>query len=323
MGAVAGPATGSGERTIRLLDYDPALGATLRPERRAEAHASALVPVHEVPPGTRTTAELTDGIRPAYGVLVLDGLANRTVILDGGASAQLIGPGDLLRAGEGGDDGLVATTNRWTVLEPLTVALLDERFLLTVRRWPELVAALFARVAAQDERREVHRALSQLPRVEDRVHALMWLLAERWGRMTPQGVVLRLRLTHELIGQLVGAKRPTVSLALKELEERGSVHRRGDGGWLLEHAWSVQPTAEPEPIAEGVGLLPDEPPRAAAPPPAPGQALTGEDIVQDVRRRIERMRLVHARMREDVAATLAHTVTVRERTNALLRDRSY
>jgi len=243
MGCAAGPATG--QRTIRLLDYDPALGATLRPERRAEAQARVVAPVVEVAPGTRTPAELAGGTRPPYGVLVLDGLANRTVTLDGVVSAQLVGPGDLLRIGDdGAGDGLVATATRWTVLEPLTVALLDERFLLTVRRWPELVAALFARVAAQDERREVHRALAQLPRVEDRVHALMWLLAERWGRVTPQGVVLRLRLTHELIGQLVGAKRPTVSLALKELEERGVVRRRDDGGWLLEQASAPRASGE-------------------------------------------------------------------------------
>lgn len=244
MGWAAGPATG--QRTIRLLDYDPALGATLRPERRAEARERAVAPVVEVAPGTHTTAELAGGTRPPYGALVLDGIVNRTLLLDGVVSAQLIGRGDLLHIAADGDE-LVAAVTRWTVLEPLTVALLDERFLLTVRRWPELVAALFARVAAQDERREIHRAVLQLPRVEDRVHALMWLVAQRWGRMTPQGVVLRLRLTHELIGQLVGAKRPTVSLALKELEERGSVHRRGDGGWLLEHAWA-QPSGEPEPL---------------------------------------------------------------------------
>lgn len=247
MGSAAGPATG--QRTIRLLDYDPALGATLRPERRAEARERAIAPVVEVAVGTRTAGELAGGTRPAYGVLVLDGLANRTLALDGVVSAQLVGPGDLLRVDDGGSDRLVATAARWTVLEPLTVALLDERFLLTVQRWPELVAALFARVAAQEERREVHRALAQLPRVEDRVQALMWLLAERWGRMTPHGVVLRLRLTHELIGRLVGAKRPTVSLALKALEERGVVRRRDDGGWLLEHASDPRATGDPEAAA--------------------------------------------------------------------------
>jgi len=60
------------------------------------------------------------------------------------------------------------------------------------------------------------------------------LLAERWGMVTPQGRIIRLPLTHETLGSLIGARRPTVSLALGDLAERGEVVRQ-DGGWLLRH----------------------------------------------------------------------------------------
>ncbi|HXE45788.1 MAG TPA: Crp/Fnr family transcriptional regulator [Conexibacter sp.] len=254
----ATPAASPAQRTIHLLDYDPLLAASLRPERRAEAHASAQATLVEVPRGARTAAELTGGRDVLYGVLLLDGLAHRTLVLDDVASSQLLGPGDLVRViDDDAASALVLTATRWTVIEPLAVALLDEHFLLTVRRWPELVAALFERLAAQEQRREIHHALLQLPRVEDRVHALLWLLAERWGRVTPRGVVLRLRLTHELLGQLVGAKRPTVSLALKELEARGALHRRADGAWLLEQRWTREPSADIRSTSDGVGLVPD------------------------------------------------------------------
>jgi CRP/FNR family transcriptional regulator, cyclic AMP receptor protein len=256
MGAVGASATG--RRTIRLLDYDPALGSSLRPERRAEAQATAEATMVEVDRGVRTLDELAGGEASGYGILLLDGLVNRTVMLDGVVSAQLLGRGDLVRVAPEAQESLIPVEIRWTVIEPATVALLDERFLLTVRRWPELVAALFERVAAQEQRRDIHLALSQLPRVADRLHALLWLLAERWGRMTPQGVILRLRLTHELLGQLVGAKRPTVSLALKELEERGSVHRRADGAWLLEQAWTAPPETDVEDATDDVGFVRDE-----------------------------------------------------------------
>jgi CRP/FNR family cyclic AMP-dependent transcriptional regulator len=242
-------------RTIRLLDHDPELGASLRPERRAAARASAHATRVDVGRGTHTLEQLVDGRRGVYGALLLAGLVNRTVALDGAVAAQLLGPGDLVRAGKR-TDALVRTTTRWTVLEPLSIALLDERFLLTVRRWPEIVAALFERVAAQEDRRAVHRALCQLSRVEDRVHALLWLLAERWGVVTPDGVTLRLRLTHELIGQLAGAKRPTVSLALKELERRGAVRRHVDGSLVLEAAQPSTPVAAWE---EPTGLDSGEP----------------------------------------------------------------
>jgi CRP/FNR family transcriptional regulator, cyclic AMP receptor protein len=239
------------EGTVRLLDYAPELGRGLRPERRVDACERALATTVAVERGARSLHEIVGGHEGAYGALLLDGLANRTVVLDGVVSAQLLGRGDLVRSGDDEDwDTLVATVTHWVVIEPLTVAVLDARFLLTVRRWPEIVAALFERLAVQEERRTVHRALCQLPRVEDRVHAVLWLLAERWGRVTPDGVVLPLRLTHVLIGQLVGAKRPTVSLALKQLEACDSVHRRSDGGWLLAQPWSAR-QAPPAAIDRG------------------------------------------------------------------------
>jgi hypothetical protein len=46
-------------------------------------------------------------------------------------------------------------------------------------------------------------------------------------------VVVPLALTHRILGQLVGARRPTVSTALSELAEREELTRRPDGSWLL------------------------------------------------------------------------------------------
>jgi CRP/FNR family transcriptional regulator, cyclic AMP receptor protein len=225
--------------TVRLLDYDPELARDLREERRDEASRTALAPTLAGPRGA------WDGAPPdvvgacPYGLLVLEGLLSRTVMLGGDqASTQLLGEGDLIRPEPEDVAALVPVTVHWTVLDAVKLAILDERFLLTVRRWPEIVAALFERVAVQSSRLGTHRALCQLPRVEDRLHALLWFLAERWGRVTPQGVVLPIKLTQEVLGQLIGAKRPTVSLAIKELEKRGTVLRRGDGAWLLEESWS-------------------------------------------------------------------------------------
>jgi DNA-binding transcriptional ArsR family regulator len=46
-------------------------------------------------------------------------------------------------------------------------------------------------------------------------------------------VAIPLRLTHQELGRYVGARRPTISLALKELQDTGKVARRDDGNWLL------------------------------------------------------------------------------------------
>ena len=45
--------------------------------------------------------------------------------------------------------------------------------------------------------------------------------------------MIPLALTHRILGQLVGARRPTVSTALSELAERDELVRRSDGSWLL------------------------------------------------------------------------------------------
>jgi CRP-like cAMP-binding protein len=60
----------------------------------------------------------------------------------------------------------------------------------------------------------------------------MWLLAESWGLVTPTGTVLPIALTHAALGGLIGARRPTVTLALGNLSASGLV-RREPRGWLL------------------------------------------------------------------------------------------
>ncbi len=75
-------------------------------------------------------------------------------------------------------------------------------------------------------------ALSQITRVEARLVALLWHLGERWGRVRPDGILLSLRLTHETLAKLVGARRPSVTTAMTALSRRGWIERT-DGGWLL------------------------------------------------------------------------------------------
>ena len=121
----------------------------------------------------------------------------------------------------------------WSVLSPSTFAVLDRRFAAELARWPEVTAALFDRLSERSLRLATTQAISQLTRVDRRLKALFWHLAERWGRVSGDGVIVPLALTHRILGQLVGARRPTVSTALGELAERGELTRRADGSWLL------------------------------------------------------------------------------------------
>jgi hypothetical protein len=113
------------------------------------------------------------------------------------------------------------------------VVILDDRFLVAARHWPRLVGRLMDAMASQVGVGCAHQAISQLPRVEDRLVALFWHLADRWGHVGPDGVTVDLPLTHEALGRLIGARRPTVSLGLQTLAERRLLTRPEGGRWLL------------------------------------------------------------------------------------------
>jgi hypothetical protein len=86
------------------------------------------------------------------------------------------------------------------------------------------------------------QAIGHLTRVDDRLLALLWCLAERWGRVVPDGVLVNLRLPHRTLAGMVGARRPSVTTALGQLIARNAIERRVDGGWIL-HGPPPEPRA--------------------------------------------------------------------------------
>ena len=60
----------------------------------------------------------------------------------------------------------------------------------------------------------------------------------RWGKVEPGGIRLPLPLTHQLLGQLIGAERPSVSHALGRLPHAGLVTGHGDE-WHLHGTLEV------------------------------------------------------------------------------------
>ena len=215
---------------VALLGVDSAFAAGIPPEDQALARRILAVPRLELAPGP-WRPELGSS-HEAPRLLLVEGLVTRENVLRDRSAAELLGPGDVV-GGFFEPDRLVPATVNWTVALPSVVAVLDGTFASAARRWPSLTATLQARLLSQVERSSVHGAIRQLPRVDLRVLAILWLLAERWGTVTPEGVRVALRLTHDLLGRLVGARRPTVTLALRDLIEAGLVHRRPDGGWVL------------------------------------------------------------------------------------------
>jgi CRP/FNR family transcriptional regulator, cyclic AMP receptor protein len=220
--------------TVRLLEADPDLGVLLNGQRRDEAELELTVRRHDVPVGVWDVERLSGTSPDHVGLLLLDGVLSRELVVADQVSAELLGPGDLVRPWQTGNRAnLLPVEAVWSVLAPLDVAVLDRRFAVDVARYPEITAVLLDRLGERSVRLGTTQAISQLTRVDRRLRALFWHLAERWGRVSSQGVIVPLALTHRILGQLVGARRPTVSTALAELAEREELVRRPDGSWLL------------------------------------------------------------------------------------------
>ncbi len=229
-------------RFVHLLDLDPELGDGLPDASQREARARLVAPIVELPSGDFDPAQVARAGGDTFALMVADGLVVREIELVGTPSAALLGPADLLpRAAT--SDRLLAFGERWHVSSGATLAVLDERLLPALHRWPSLGACLVVRAARQARRAAEHRAIAQLPRVELRLRALLWHLAERWGRVGAGGIVLPLELTHDALGRLVGARRPTVTLAVGALQREGLVVRRADGAWVLPHGTNPAPSA--------------------------------------------------------------------------------
>ena len=167
------------------------------------------------------------------GLLVLSGLLIRRVGIAGGFGAELLGQGDLLRPwqGEGTESSLSRTTG-WRVLEPARLAVLDRAAAARFARYPELTGRLVARTLERARNLATTTAIVHHTRVEVRLQMLFWHLADRWGRVRPDGVIVPLRLTHSMLADLVAARRPSVSTGLAELARRGLVRREGPA-WLV------------------------------------------------------------------------------------------
>jgi hypothetical protein len=217
-----------------VADADPDLFEQVAPGDRERARHDSVAAVVHVPAGEwDAEGQFPDG--PGWlGLLVVRGLLVREVHANGQVSAELLGEGDVLRPWDhDGDYAIESITTRFEVLQDATLAELDDAFAMRMAAWPGVLTALAGRLGERSRWLAVRLAFSQIRRVDVRLLMLFWHLAERWGHVTPDGVVIPLQLTHRVLSALLGAERPTITRSLGELEQQGSVQRVGEGGWLL------------------------------------------------------------------------------------------
>lgn len=251
----------AGNETVRLAEEDPQLFERLPPRARGEAYRYAVAPALQLRRGP------WDGAVPGHdgagylGLLVLEGTMIRNVHVARQPRSELVGRGDLARPWEhDGEAASLPFDADWRVLESTRLAVLDERFLAIACRWPTVMSAIMGRAVRRSHGLALQLAISDVRHIQPRLLLLFWHLADRWGSVGRDGVTIPLRLTHEVVAQLVGAQRPTVSTALHALSREGLLTRRPDRTWLLD------PRSAHGGVHRGPMLL-DEPsarPRSAA-----------------------------------------------------------
>jgi CRP/FNR family transcriptional regulator, cyclic AMP receptor protein len=216
-----------------VIREDADLAERLAPERRRQAEELSVARVLRREPGTWDARHDASIARDGLGLLVVDGLLVRRVGFGGRYGAELLGPGDVLRPWEhDGEEAVLPFESTWRILRPLRLAVLDLPWATRMGPFPEIYSELLSRSQRRSRRLASMLVITQQRRLEDTLWMFFWEVANRYGRVRPDGVHVGLRLTHELIGYLVGAQRPSVSTALGRMQAAGRI-RRDRGAWIL------------------------------------------------------------------------------------------
>jgi CRP/FNR family transcriptional regulator, cyclic AMP receptor protein len=232
-----------------ILDEDPELAQGLSPEDRSVASDLFRAEVIDVTRPRWQPPELEP--TTTYGLLVLDGLMGRRVRVGSAVATELLGSGDILRPwDEPTLWDMIPPELDWRVFRPSRLAVLDERITALIGRRRELVVTFSGRLLRRARSIAYLTAISHLTRVESKLIATLWHIASSWGRVTPEGVSVPFRLTHEVLGEILGAQRPSVTIAMQRLQQREQVRRIQGGGYLLigdPAAWNRWAEAESSP----------------------------------------------------------------------------
>ncbi|MGH2978945.1 MAG: Crp/Fnr family transcriptional regulator [Solirubrobacterales bacterium] len=214
---------------MSLLDLDPELAACVPAPEAAAARRDTVVRTIALPAG-RWIADAREPDPAHMGYLLVDGLMTRELRAAGGRSVELLGGGDVVRPWQ--EDSASFCQSRMQAFAPTRLAVLDERFAQHVATWPRLAVTLVDRALRRSRSLAAMSAVAHTGGLEQRLVALLWCLAERWGTVSHEGVSVALPLTHQTLADLVGAQRPSVTTAVGRLARAGRV-TRPQGVWVL------------------------------------------------------------------------------------------
>lgn len=215
---------------VQLLECEPELGDGLSNEALAVASHALPVPTAVLKKGSWSPRSEPSGAG-CLGYLIAKGLLVRRVEVAQGSSVELLGSGDLLRPWQ--EDASSFCAASWEVLEQSTLLALGPGFTRGLTQWPPVAANLAMRGLRRSRALAADAAIASIVGIEERLLIMLWHLAERWGEPSAEGIHLSIRIPHRLLAEMVGARRPSVTSALAQLQEAGRLDSGPEGGWIL------------------------------------------------------------------------------------------
>jgi CRP-like cAMP-binding protein len=154
-----------------------------------------------------------------------------------------------LRVASLGDQGESFTLGIWgpgdLVIPPLMAfdplqlsALSTIRLVETSPNWDEREGFL----VRQSQQISMLLRLSRTRPAELRLFQLLTWIGERFGRVSRRGVSLcfeELNLTHRNLAEISGLTRVTVTKAISQFRQTGTLVREGEDDWLLAESWQT------------------------------------------------------------------------------------
>ena len=149
----------------------------------------------------------------------------------------------------GGVDGILPVAGQpghftQALIDSVVLSLSRERVQRLVEAEPLVGQSLLRQAAARIEARE-EQMESMAGRGLPALARLLLALGRTVGHTNGSGVVLEPRLTHQMLADMLGVRRETVSVQFPELTRRGGVQTRGGHFVLNRH--TLECLADPEP----------------------------------------------------------------------------
>lgn len=150
----------------------------------------------------------------------LSGPDGREVIL------TILGPSDFF-----GDmallDGHPRSANVTTMTASDLLTLTRPDFLGLVKRKPQIAVEMLKTIAARLRKANHQIAGLSFLGIVDRVCDALLGLFDEFGEETPEGLLIHNRPTHQILAEMTGATRETVSRAIRRLEDGGYIVIKG------------------------------------------------------------------------------------------------